>query len=54
MEIDKIKDTFEKQIERLFERSQEADSVKEICSLNKEMCRTAKVLFKVLDLQLGN
>lgn len=52
-EYKKLKETLEKQLEQLSERSNKAHSVEEICCLNKEICRTTKILLEVTNLPLG-
>lgn len=52
-EHEKIKETLEKQLKQLSERSNKALSVEEICCLNKEICRTTELLLNLTVRQLG-
>lgn len=38
----------------LFEHSGETKKVEEICSLNKEICRTVKILHEIANSQIEN
>lgn len=55
MERKDIKEMLEKQLKLLSEHNDGAKlQTEELCSLNKEICRTVEVFLKISDLQIGN